>query len=134
MSKTKIQTSHGAIYEQFGKNVAHCRASMGLSQAEAAARLDMPQSTYSGYESGTRKIPLSVIVQLADFYGKTPDELISGKSEVSVASAFELTALEKQIVLHFRALPDGERNMLLRSLGLEEKGEKVVGASASSAV
>lgn len=123
MSKTKIQTSHGSIYEQFGKNIARCRADMGLSQSEAAARLDMPQSTYSGYESGTRKIPLSVIVQLADFYGKTPDELINGKSEALTAAVFELTELEKQIILRFRALPDGERNMLLRSLGLEEKGE-----------
>ncbi|MEE6208388.1 MAG: helix-turn-helix transcriptional regulator [Alphaproteobacteria bacterium] len=123
MSKNQTQQPHGAIYERFGRNVANARAALGLSQSEVAARLGMPQSTYRGYESGTRKIPLSVIVQLSDFYGVSPDDLISGEVSAPAAVGFDLSPLEKQIVIRFRSLPDGERNMILRSLGIdEEKG------------
>lgn len=124
MSKNQTQAPHGEIYKQFGNNIARCRSALGLSQSEAAARLNMPQSTYSGYESGTRKVPLSVIVQIADFYNVTPDDLINSDLSSPAADAFSLSPLEEQIIKRFRLLPDGERNMILRSLGLEEESKK----------
>ena len=96
---------------------------LGLSQADIAKSLGMTQSTYAGYETGTRKVPLSVIIQLADYLEKTPDELISGKSTGShiAKNDFQLSALEKDIIRKFRTLNNGERAMFLRTIGVEDE-------------
>ena len=40
-----------------------------LSQAELARILHIAPRTYSGYETGSRAIPVPILVHLAKFYG-----------------------------------------------------------------
>lgn len=82
--------TYGDDYREFGTRVTECRRKMRLSQQEAAELLGMPQSTYAGYESGARRVPLSVIKQLAEFFGVTPDHLILGDTEL-IAAHFDGT-------------------------------------------
>ena len=42
---------------------------------------------------------------------------------ISMKDNFQLSPLEKEIILKFRQLSNGERDMFLRSLGVEEKGD-----------
>lgn len=127
MPKNSKAPTHGPEYEEFGRNLAVARVALGLSQADIAKSLGMTQSTYAGYETGTRKVPLSVIIQLANYLGKSPDELISGKpSGVQIVkNDFSLSDLEKDIIRKFRTLNNGERAMFLRTIGVDdtEKGE-----------
>lgn len=127
MPKNSKAPTHGPEYEEFGRNLAVARVALGLSQADIAKSLGMTQSTYAGYETGTRKVPLSVIIQLANYLGKSPDELISGKpSGVQIVkNVFSLSDLEKDIIRKFRTLNNGERAMFLRTIGVDdtEKGE-----------
>ncbi len=127
MPKNNKAPTHGPEYEKFGRNLASSRVALGLSQADIAKSLGMTQSTYAGYETGTRKIPLSVIIQLSNYFGKTPDELISGElpSLLPIKNEFPLSNLEKDIIRKFRTLNNGERAMFLRTIGVEdtEKGE-----------
>ena len=127
MPKNSKAPTHGPEYEEFGRNLAAARVALGLSQADIAKSLGMTQSTYAGYETGTRKVPLSVIIQLASYLGKSPDELISGKPSgvQSVINDFSLSNLEKDIIRKFRTLNNGERAMFLRTIGVDdtEKGE-----------
>lgn len=52
------------------------REEMGLTQAEIAEKLGMPQSSYAMIESGHRPHPRrEVQKKIADFFGKTVDEL-----------------------------------------------------------
>lgn len=129
MPKNSKAPTHGPEYEEFGRNLAVARVALGLSQADIAKSLGMTQSTYAGYETGTRKVPLSVIIQLANYLGKSPDELISGKpsSVQIVKNDFSLSDLEKDIIRKFRTLNNGERAMFLRTIGVDdtEKGESV---------
>ena len=71
-----VQKTHGDDYIQFGKNIAEARERMNLTQAEASKLLDIPQSTYAGYETGVRKVPLSIIKKLANFYKVSVDSLL----------------------------------------------------------
>ncbi|MBQ6994994.1 MAG: helix-turn-helix transcriptional regulator [Lachnospiraceae bacterium] len=132
MGKERTAESRGEEYVAFGRNLATARVSLGLSQADIAARLDMPQSTYAGYESGTRKVPLSVILQFSNFFGKTPDELIGIKEMVisspkSVQSTF--TDEEYKLLKYFNDLnKDGKKKLIERAselleLGYIEKGK-----------
>lgn len=85
--------------------------------------------------SGRPIVPtLTKLNQLADAMGLRVDDLIQEMDDmpVKIDGYFSLSPLEKQIIMRFRLLPDGERNMILRSLGLEE--EKKKDASITSAV
>lgn len=85
--------------------------------------------------SGRPIVPtLTKLNQLADAMGLRIDDLIQEMDDmpVKIDGDFSLSPLEKQIIMRFRLLPDGERNMILRSLGLEE--EKKKDASITSAV
>ena len=52
------------------------REDADLTQSELAKRLFIRQSTYSQYESGSRQIPLSVLIALARFYNTSTDYLL----------------------------------------------------------
>ena len=52
-----------------------------LSQKQIAEKLNIHQTTYSDYELGNLNVPISVLWQLADFYGTSIDYLV-GRTDV----------------------------------------------------
>ncbi len=106
------------------------RKEIGLTADDVAAALGVSRATVYRYESAEiEKLPTQIIAPLSKVLRCSPAYLMGWEDEAPPSPAFELSQLERQIILRFRALPDGERNMLLRSLGLEEKGDKPRGAS-----
>ena len=57
-------------------NIAERRKEMGLSQAEFASRFGVNQNTVYGWELGERTPKLERLIQIAEFFGCTVDELI----------------------------------------------------------
>lgn len=55
------------------------RTEKGISMKEAAARLEMPYTTYVNYEKGTREPNSETLILLAEFYNTSIDYLV-GKS------------------------------------------------------
>ncbi|MBC8536753.1 helix-turn-helix domain-containing protein [Feifania hominis] len=51
-----------------------------LTQQQLGQLINVPQRTYSYYESGKRMIPPHVLVKLADYYGVSVDYLL-GRTE-----------------------------------------------------
>ena len=47
-----------------------------LTQKELGEAINLPQRTYSSYETGGRMIPPAVLCALADFYGVSVDYLL----------------------------------------------------------
>lgn len=132
MGKTRTVVPRGEEYVEFGKNLAACRNALGLSQAEIARQLGIIQSTYAGWETGTRKVQLSTIIQLANFFHVDVDVLIGTKSLIVPASHdnFILKESEKAFVLKCRMLNStGKAKLLERAdelldLGYIEKGDE----------
>ncbi len=96
--------THGKDYEDFGARVAERRKMLGLTQQEAAERLGLPQSTYAGYKSGTRKVPMALIKQFAQFCETTADYLLTGKDAEPIAAHFdgaEFTAEERREIENY---------------------------------
>lgn len=52
------------------------REDRDLTQQQLAQFLGMTQSGYSGYETGKRDIPTSVLLKLADFHHTSVDYLL----------------------------------------------------------
>lgn len=57
-------------------NIAERRRELDISQAELAKKLGVNQSTVAGWELGERTPKLSRLLQVAEFFGCTVDELI----------------------------------------------------------
>lgn len=121
------------VYERIKER----RKDLGLSADDVAAALGVSRATVYRYESAEiEKLPTQIIAPLSRVLRCSPAWLMGWEeappiaddnpnivsvSPAAVSFLSSITVLEKQIIERFRALPDGERNMLLRSLGLEEK-------------
>jgi transcriptional regulator with XRE-family HTH domain len=48
-----------------------------LTQTQVGAAINVPQRTYSYYETGRRGVPPEVLIALAEFYGTSVDYLLN---------------------------------------------------------
>lgn len=63
--------------------IAELRTKLGISMKEAAARLEMPYTTYVNYEKGTREPNSETLIKLSRFFGTSIDYLL-GKSDADL--------------------------------------------------
>lgn len=81
------------FYVELGRRMAALRAAQGLSQAELAQALCLKQTTYSGYESGARRLPLDKLPEVCRALGTTPRALLDGEAEPETALTPEEVAV-----------------------------------------
>ena len=55
-----------------------------LTQETLSKTLNISQRTYSHYESGSRKIPLDILIALADFYDCSIDYLLERTNKKNI--------------------------------------------------
>lgn len=78
----------------------------------------IPYTTIDGlYKKGYENTKLSTIRKLSKYFGVTMDYLIFGEYN------FYMSDLEKKIILEYRKADEIGKAIILRSLGIEEKGE-----------
>ncbi|MGL6199662.1 MAG: helix-turn-helix domain-containing protein [Lachnospiraceae bacterium] len=56
--------------------IRNIREDNELTQEQVAKFLNIAQRTYSGYENGTRNIPVQCIIKLAKYYKTSTDYLL----------------------------------------------------------
>ncbi len=116
------------VYERIKER----RKELDLSADDVADALGVSRATIYRYESAAiEKLPTTVLEPLAKVLRCSPAYLMGWSTNVLGDApeqepafsepAFSLSNLEKHIILRYRSLPEGERNMILRSLGLEEE-------------
>lgn len=108
----------GEEYVRFGNNVMKARKEKDISQKQIANMLKVPQSTYAGYETGTRKVPLSIIVKLAKILNKTPDELIGAQGSKG-KNGITVHGFEKDLVISYRNADEVDKTIVRRTLKLD---------------
>ena len=104
------------IYIEYGKRLAEMRQQINLSQKSIADKLEIPQSTYAGYETGSRKIPLELIVRLSKILNISPTVLILGK-EINIINDF--TASELELIKKYRQLDADGKQRIENQLNFE---------------
>lgn len=65
------------------ESIRKCRTSRGITQKEIAERLGIPRPFVTQIENGERKIPVERLIQLADIFGCTLDELVGRNVDVN---------------------------------------------------
>ena len=73
--------SWGRVVSVVFERMAELRVSAGMRQIDVAKYLYVTQATYSGYENGRIKVPVEILIKLADLYGVSLDYL-TGRTEV----------------------------------------------------
>jgi len=58
------------------QRIRDLREDRDMIQVELAKILDVSQSTYAKYESGSLDIPTQILIKLADFYDTSVDYLL----------------------------------------------------------
>lgn len=124
MSKKRTVKARSPEYEELGKRLAEARNSLDISQSEAARRIGITQSTYSGYETGTRRIKLSMLQKIAVVYNVTVDYLIGTSAYLENRSPLMLSDQEHELIEKYRTLSETEKSMIRRSLGIFGAAEK----------
>jgi len=65
------------FYTALGRALGKAREERGYTQAQFSRALGLAQSTYGGYESAQRKIPVHVLKLAADKLNVSVDSLLS---------------------------------------------------------
>lgn len=63
------------------------RKESGLKRSELARQLDINQNTLANYEKGLRQAPYETLIQIADYFSVSVDELLGRTSEKTVESS-----------------------------------------------
>lgn len=101
------------------------RKELNLSADDVAAALGVSRATVYRYESAEiEKLPTQIIAPLSRVLHCSPAYLMGWEDTAPAAVSFDLSPLECDLITRFRALPDGEKNFVLRSLGLPELSGK----------
>lgn len=58
------------------ERIKNLREDNDLTQQQLADELNISQRTYSHYELGSRKMPLEILIKLADYYNCSVDYLL----------------------------------------------------------
>jgi len=58
------------------ERIRNLREDKDLKQNDIAKMLNIAQRTYSGYENGTRNIPVQAVIRLAGYYNVSVDYLL----------------------------------------------------------
>lgn len=94
--------------------IRELREEMHLTQSELAQKLSTSQRNVSNYETGTSEPDLAMIVQLADIFGVSLDELFG--REGHMLEADKLEGLDRLLVRKMRELSDEQKAALLSFL------------------
>lgn len=98
-----------ALYKKFGERLSAIRKERGLTQFDVANAMGTVQSTYSGYELGTRKVTLDIILSISKALSISPDELLSVSPTPLKTEVEELTADQRQLLNDYNKLnEDGQ--------------------------
>jgi len=91
-----------------GANIKNMRKSMGLTQDDLAAYLDIKRESVSYYENGSGNIPINTLSRLADLFGIELHELMEENlacNAIDAAFAFRVenfTAEDLKTVANFK--------------------------------
>jgi len=66
------------------ERIKNLREDNDLTQTALADTLHISQRAYSHYESGSRKIPLDILVAIADYYNCSIDYLLGRTNEKAI--------------------------------------------------
>lgn len=76
MGRLRKQEPIGQDYVEFGDRLKALREAHDMTQAELSQRIGISKTSVVNYETGTRKIPISIVKQVAGFFEVSVDYML----------------------------------------------------------
>jgi transcriptional regulator with XRE-family HTH domain len=102
------------FFKQLGARIAALRKDQGMTQVQLAAALELTQQMVASYEVGRRRVPVSLLPQIAETLTVSLDELI-GKKNVQPAKRGPAPKLQQQIG-RIQQLPRTQQRFVMQML------------------
>ena len=98
-------------------------AKKGVKQQDLIEYLGLARGAYSNWKRMTSNSYLSYIGEIADFFGVTPNYLITGKDNLkSDTTLVALTDDEEQMLVQYRGIPKKQRPIAQKLLVALQEG------------
>ena len=102
------------------KNLKKAREKMHLTQTQAAQLLGISDNTYKNYEQGKREPNNELLCKISKLYCVPTDYLLGLAPDPDVlnevATKFNLSALEKELISKYLVIPKSDRDDLMKAL------------------
>ena len=105
-----------------GEQLARLRKQRGMTQAQVAEALDLPQGLISNFEKGVRRLYVDLLVQFADLYDVSTDELLGRKQRRKASAEFGLPLVKR--MQQIEKLPKAKQKAVLQSIDMILSGAK----------
>ena len=104
-------------------NLRQIRKQNGLTQEQVAGYLGVSPATYSSWETGRSQLGADRIVDLCDFFGCTPNDILDYHRSSRGFAA--LPKEEEQLLALYRAAAPNIRKALMELIGGNVKGSRL---------
>jgi transcriptional regulator with XRE-family HTH domain len=102
------------FFKQLGARIAALRKDQGMTQVQLAEVLELTQQMVASYEVGRRRVPVSLLPQIAETLAVSLEELI-GKKDVQPAKRGPAPKLQQQIE-RIQRLPRAKQRFVIEML------------------
>jgi len=92
-----ISNEERAFFVAFGERLAALRKARGHTQVQLAELLGVSQQAITAYESGQRRVPISMLPLLADTLSVTIEELIGAPARRNASKRGPAPKLQQQL-------------------------------------
>ena len=103
-----------SFFKQLGARIATLRKEQNMTQAQFAELLDLTQQMVASYEGGRRRVPVSLLPQIAATLTVSLEDLI-GKNSASPAKRGPAPKLQQQIE-RIQQLPRAQQKFVMQML------------------
>jgi transcriptional regulator with XRE-family HTH domain len=102
------------FFQQLGARIAALSKDQGMTQVQLAEILGLTQQMVASYEVGRRRVPVSLLPQIAETLAVSLEELI-GKKDVQPAKRGPAPKLQQQIE-RIQRLPRAKQRFVIEML------------------
>jgi transcriptional regulator with XRE-family HTH domain len=102
------------FFQQLGARIAALRKDQSMTQVQLAGILQLTQQMIASYEVGRRRVPVSLLPQIAETLAVSLEELI-GKKDVQPAKRGPAPKLQQQIE-RIQRLPRAKQRFVIEML------------------
>jgi transcriptional regulator with XRE-family HTH domain len=104
-----------AFFRAFGARIAQCRKDADLTQVQLAEAVGIGQPQLASYEVGRRRLPLSLLSQLARALAVTVEDLIGGEDGRPAGKRGPASRLQHQME-RIQRLPRAQQRFVMQML------------------
>lgn len=111
----------------FDDRLKELRIKKGLNMKQLAEALNIPYTTYVGYEKNEREPNSESLIDIATFFNVSTDYLLGRKKNVEIEKSttvntrFEINSSEQQMIRKYRTLDDYGKEAVENILDVEHR-------------